>query len=121
MRNRVIDTNWLTHAKFEPTAPHRGARRRRYVVGGALLLLLAAAVHGFAGDLFFAARDLAASRQERDLLAAEIERLRTELAVERATRAELERHAAGSNAEVAELNRQVEFLTARRASGKNAD
>jgi phage shock protein A len=60
-------------------------------------------------------------RQERELLAADVERLRTELALESATGDELERHAAELNARVAELNGQVEFLKARRAPGKSAD
>ena len=77
--------------------------------------------HGFTGDLFATPRDLAALREERDLLAAEIERLRTELAVETATRGELERHAAELNARVTELHREVEFLMARTAPGLSAE
>jgi phage shock protein A len=60
-------------------------------------------------------------REERGLLAAEVERLRTELAVESATRIELERQAAELNAQLAELNGQVKFLMARRAPGKSAE
>lgn len=86
-----------------------------------LLLLVVLAGHDFAADLFTPARDLAALRDERALLAAEVERLRTELALETATRRELERHAAESNARVAELNGQVEFLRARRAPGKSTE
>jgi chromosome segregation ATPase len=71
--------------------------------------------------LYATARDLAALREERESLAAEVERLRTELAVESATRLELERQAAELNAQVAELNGQVKFLTARRAPGKSAE
>lgn len=114
-RNRVIDTTWLTHAKFEPTAP-RQDRRQRLLAAGALLLLVIATGHGFAGEVFVKARDLAALREERNLLSAEVERLRTELAVESATRRELERNAADLSAQVAELNGQVEFLRARKAS-----
>lgn len=55
------------------------------------------------------------------MLAADVERLRTELALESATGDELERHAAELNARVAELNGQVEFLKARRAPAKIAD
>lgn len=91
------------------------------MAGGAILLLVVAAGHGFAGDLYLSARDLAALRQERELLAADVERLRTELALENATREELERHAAELNARVAELNGQVEFLKVRKAPGKNAE
>lgn len=91
------------------------------IAGGALLVLLVAAGHGFAGDLFASARDVAALRSERDFLAAEVERLRTELALESAKRGELERHAVDLNAKVAELSGQVEFLKARRVSAKSAD
>jgi chromosome segregation ATPase len=86
-----------------------------------LLLLLIAGGYGFGGDLYVTARDLAALREERGLLAAEVERLRTELAVESATRIELERQAAELNAQLAELNGQVKFLMARRAPGKSAE
>lgn len=55
------------------------------------------------------------------MLAADVERLRTELALETATRDELERHAAELNARVAELDGQVAFLKDRRAPGKNAE
>jgi phage shock protein A len=85
------------------------------------LLLLIAGGYGFAGDLFVTARDLVALRKERNFLTADVERLKTELAVERATRLELERQAAELNAQVAELNGQVKFLLARRAAGKSAE
>lgn len=89
---------------------------------GALLLAAAvAAGHGFVGDLFMKARDLSALRQERASLAADVERLRTELALEHAKRVEVERHAADLNAQVAELSSQVEFLKARRPLAKSAD
>lgn len=85
------------------------------------LLLLIAGGYGFAGDFYVTARELAALREERELLAAEVERLRTAMAVESATRRELERQAAELNAQVAELNGQVEFLRARRAPGESAE
>ena len=85
------------------------------------LLLLVAGSYGFAGDLYVKARDFAALREERELLAAEIERLQTELAVERATRLELERQTAELNAQVAELNGQLKFLMARKAAGKSSE
>ncbi|HEU0225054.1 MAG TPA: hypothetical protein VFR29_06430 [Steroidobacteraceae bacterium] len=77
--------------------------------------------HGFLGELFMSVRDRIALREERDLLAASVERLQTELAVESAKRLELERHAADLNSQVAELNGQVEFLRARRPLAKSAD
>jgi hypothetical protein len=90
-------------------------------VGALLLALVIGAGHGFLGDLFTKARDLAALRRERESLTASVERLRTELAVERAKRRELERHAIDLNAQVAELNGQVEFLRARKTIAKSAD
>ena len=85
-----------------------------------MLLLVVLAGHGFAGDFYVAVRDLAALREERALLAAEVERLRTELAVESATRRELERQAAESNARVAELDGQVQFLRAVKTPNNSA-
>jgi len=82
-------------------------------------VVLLAAWHGFVGNLFVTSHELAASREERDLLAAEVERLRTQLAVESATRSELEKQVAELNAQVVDLNRQVEFLTARRRPGSS--
>lgn len=90
-------------------------------IGALLLVALIAAAHGFAGDLFTSAREVAALRAERDQLSTEVARLRTELAMESATRRELERTATDLNAQVAELNAQVQFLKARRAPGQSAD
>jgi len=82
------------------------------------LLLLVAGGYRFAGDVYSSARDLVALREERELLAAEVERLTMKLAVESATRVELEQQAAELNAQVAELNGQVKFLMARKAPDK---
>jgi phage shock protein A len=83
-----------------------------------LLLLLVAGGYGFAGDLFVEARDVAALREERESLAAEVERLTMKLAVESATRLQLEKQSAELNAQVAELNGQVKFLMVRKAPDK---
>jgi len=85
------------------------------------LLLLVAGGYRFAGDFYASARDLGALREERELLAAEVERLKMKLAVESATRLELEQQAADLNARVAELNGQVKFLMNRRAADKIAE
>ncbi|MEX2150920.1 MAG: hypothetical protein WD793_11955 [Steroidobacteraceae bacterium] len=85
------------------------------------VLFVVLAGHGFAGDFYMAVRDLAALREERTLLAAEVERLQTELAIASATRRELEQQAAESNARVAGLNGQVQFLRALRTPGKSAE
>ncbi len=84
------------------------------------MLLLVAGGYGFASDFYASARDLAALREDRELLAAEVERLKMKLAVESATRLELEQQAAELNARVAELNGQVKFLMVRRAPDKIA-
>ena len=81
-----------------------------------LLLLLVAAWQAFVGDLFVTSRDLRAAQEEQARLVAEVERLRTELALETATRDELESQAAALNARVAELDRQVAFLTSRKGA-----
>ena len=114
MRYHAIDTQWLTHASFEPMAQQRRWLQwpRSGLLAFALLLIMAGA-----GVL----ADAAAARGERATLDAEVERLRTELAVERATRAELGRHAAGLNTQVAELTRQVDFLSSRSPKGARAD
>ena len=85
------------------------------------MLLVLAAGYFLAGDFFVTARDFVALRAERTSLVAEIEQLRTELAVEAATRRELERQAAELNTQVAELNGQIEFLRARRAPDNGAN
>ena len=85
------------------------------------MLLLIAGGYGFAADFYVAARDLAALREERELLAAEVQRLQTELAMANATRLELERQAAELNAQVAELKGQVGFLRARTGPSMSAE
>lgn len=79
-----------------------------------MLLVLVAAWQAFVGDLLVTSRDLRAAQAERGRLVAEVERLRTELAMASATCDELESHAAELNARVAELDRQVAFLTSRK-------
>lgn len=120
MRTRAIDTRWLSHASFEPIARQQG-RQRWLLAGVAALLLLAGAAGGLFGDLLVNPLDLAAARRQQAVMAAEVERLRTQLAVERATRSDLEQHAADLNTQVAELTRQVDFLTARRPGGARAN
>lgn len=116
MSNRAVDTRWLTHADFEPKAPHWIRRPRSLLAAGLTLLLALVATRGFFGDMLVTAGNLAAARQEKALLAAEVERLRTQLALETATRGELEQHAAQLNDKLADLTQQVEFLTARRTA-----
>jgi hypothetical protein len=102
------DTQWLTRADFEPKA----ARRLRRL----LPLALALAV-GAAGGTFLArggtAVAVAATRNAG--LAAELERTRMELQMERATRDEMQRHADELSARVTDLAHQLEFINSRGA------
>ena len=92
-----------------------------WIAAGVALLLLIAGVYGFAGNVYLTARDLVALRADRKELAAEVERLQTQLAVENATRLELERQTAELNAKVAELKGQLEFLRARKSPGQKVE
>ncbi|KPJ81096.1 MAG: hypothetical protein AMJ58_06230 [Gammaproteobacteria bacterium SG8_30] len=110
-------THWLSQASFALEA-HDPARRRMKWAGLVLLvLLLVAAARGVVADLL----DLEAAREDQALATAEADRLRSQLAVEAATRRQLEQHAADLGAEVEELTRQVEFLSARKGSGTRAN
>ena len=115
MKDAAADTRWLTHASFAPAARRWGPQQWA-LAGAAAVLLLAAAGSGPVGDMFATASELAAVREERAALVAEVERLHTRLALEGATRGELEQHSAELNAQVAELTRQVDFLTARKTA-----
>lgn len=96
-------------------------QRRRLFVGALVVALVIGAGHGVIRDLFASASEHAALRKERETLAATVERLRMQLAVESAKRLEVERHAADLNAQVEELNGQVTFLRARKTLAKTAD
>jgi len=109
---RAGHTHWLTHASFEPVAHDALRRWLKWGAVALLALLFVAASRGVVADLF----DLTTARTEQALLLAETERLRSQLAVESATRRQLEQHAAELSAEVEELARQVEFLSARKGS-----
>ena len=121
MRNRAIDTHWLTHASFEPRARH--GRWLQWPQSGwiALVLVLIMVGAGMLGDAFVSLGEAAALRAQQATLQAEVERLRTELDVEHATRNELERQAAGLNEQVSQLSRQVQFLAARSGNGPRPD
>ena len=108
--HRAFDTRWLSHADFAPVARHPGWRWWLLATAGGLLLVLAIAVP----RIGFSLEERAAARHEQALLAAELERVTTQLALEGATRRELEGHAAELSTQVEELTRQVEFLAARR-------
>ncbi len=111
------DTHWLSHARFEPVAHDPLRHGLRWAGLAVLVLLFVAAARGVVADLF----ELQAARQEQALAAADAERLRSQLAVESATRRQLEQHAADLGAEVEELTRQVEFLSARKGTAARAN
>jgi septal ring factor EnvC (AmiA/AmiB activator) len=106
------DTQRLTRSSLELSS--RDARRRRNVV-----LAVAALATGLAALGAFHLRaapgpvSRVALEQENDALRAELGRLRTELELEKATRAELNREAGELHARITDLTNQLEFLAAR--------
>jgi len=110
-------THWLSQSSFAPEAQDPARRRIRWVALALLVLLLVAATRGVVADLV----DLRSAREEQALAVAEAERLRSQLAVEAATRRQLEQHAAELSSEVEELARQVEFLSTRKGAGARAN
>jgi len=108
------DTQWLTQASFAPTA----ARRRvgRAVLAFALIAtagIVVAARAGFLDEQVSPTARLAQAQVEVQRLSTELERANTELEMERATRAELQRHADELGERVARLTQQIEFLSSR--------
>jgi len=113
MRPRAIDTYRLTHASLEP-----GLRQPRWLQWpGVGLLAFCLLIVAVGTTVLGNTADNRATRARQQALQAEVERLRTELAVEHATRDEVERQAARLNDQVAELSRQVQFLSARAGDG----
>ena len=104
-------TRRLTESHFH-VAP-AGLRRRRWALLAAAAVIVGVIVAAPAGDLLGTARELSEARAQAAALSAEVERLETRLAVEAATRRELEQHAAELNNRLAELTAQVEFLRSR--------
>jgi len=104
-------TRRLTESHFR-VAP-AGLRQRRWVMLALAAVIVGAIVAAPAGDLLGTARALSESRAQAAALSAEVERLDTRLAVEAATRRELEQQAAELNNRLAELTAQVEFLRSR--------
>jgi septal ring factor EnvC (AmiA/AmiB activator) len=109
------DTQRLTRASLELSSREERRRRTATFVTVIVMLLLAGS-----GALYL--RDGGASpfatagtamAQENAALHADVQRLRTELDVEKATRAELNRQAADLHAKINELTNRLEFLAAR--------
>ncbi|MEQ1801446.1 MAG: hypothetical protein ABL989_05960 [Gammaproteobacteria bacterium] len=115
------DTHRLTRASLELSS--RDERRRRAVtwVTVAALLLVAAGGTLYLSDprlrnpgaALFGAAD--ALEKDNATLRAELERLRAEFDMEKATRAELNRESVELHARINELNNRLEFLTGREA------
>jgi cell division protein FtsB len=116
LMSRRADTRWLTHASLEPRP--QLPNWLQWPRSGWLALLLAVTAAGVTAAALGGSPGAADAREKQQALQAEVERLRTQLAVEHATRGELERQATGLNDQVAELTRQVQFLAAR--GGKDA-
>lgn len=106
-------TRHLTEASFQLAPTRRGQRRRVALV--LLALVVTAIVTLPLGDLFGTTKALGAAKEREAVLAAEVERLETRLAVEAATRRELEQQAVELNTRVADMAAQVEFLSSRNA------
>jgi len=111
------DTHRLTRASLELSS--RDERRRRNATFATVLTMLLLAVGGAfwlsdaGATLFPAVGGRAALAGENAALRVELERLRTELDVEKATRAELNREAGELHARINELTNRLEFLAAR--------
>ncbi|MEO8224404.1 MAG: hypothetical protein ABI661_06330 [Gammaproteobacteria bacterium] len=109
------DTQRLTRASLELSS--RDQRRRRTATLATLIftLLLAGASILFLheSDMTPWARAGDSVTEDNLALHAELERVRTELGLEKATRAELSREAGELNARINELNTRLEFLVAR--------
>jgi uncharacterized protein YlxW (UPF0749 family) len=106
----------LTESSFQ-LAP-AGRRRRQWILLAGLALLVAVMAAAPLGELLGTTRELGAARDREAVLTAEVERLQTRLAVEAATRRELEQQAGELNTRVAELAAQVEFLRSRGNGGR---
>ena len=109
------DTHRLTRASLELSS--RDDRRRRNATFATVVVTLVLATGGAlwlsdAGATLFPVGGLALAGENAELRA-ELERLRTELGLEKATRAELNREAGELHVRINELNTRLEFLTAR--------
>lgn len=107
---RSHDTQSLTREQLVLVAG--GTTRRRWLTAGALLALMAATLIALHRPLGPPVR-LADLSKDNARLQQDLEGVRLDLAMERATRAELERQIQVLNAQVTELTRQLEFVTSR--------
>lgn len=114
------DTQWLTRASFEPTAGRRLRKRLLLAIAGLAVLIVGAVRSGVFDDQLMAPLRLIEARRENASLSAGIEQVRMELAMERATRSDLQRQAEELSVRVAELTQQLQFVTSRNPSHRPA-
>jgi hypothetical protein len=108
------DTHRLTRASLELSCLHERRRRTATFVTVVVMLVLAGG-----GAFYLRGADLPFTgtsgrlAQENAALLSDVQRLRTELDMEKATRAELNRQAVELQTEINELTNRLEFLAAR--------
>ena len=111
------DTQRLTRSSLELSSRDERQRQTATFVTVIVMLLLAGggALYLQEGGIpaFRSAGAEAAMANENAALRAEVERLQTDLDVEKATRAELNRQAGELHARINELTNRLEFLAAR--------
>jgi hypothetical protein len=117
----AFDTQWLARASFEPMAGRRGGKRLWLLALIAAAALGAGAANGYLDWQLTLPGRAATSAEQRAKLVAELQRLRTELEMERATRKELQRYADELSRKVTELTHQLEFLNSRGVSAGTAE
>lgn len=109
------DTQRLTRARLELSSRDERRRQTATFVTAIVMLLLAGggALYLHDGSAMSLVGPSAIVMQENAALRADLERVRTELEMEKATRAELSREAGELHARISELTNRLEFLAAR--------
>ncbi len=111
------DTRRLTRASLELSSRDERRRQKATFVTVVVTLLLAGSgafyLRDSGGATWVAPGTAAALKQENEALRIQLERTQTELSVEKATRAELNRQAGELHARIGELNNRLEFLAVR--------
>lgn len=103
----------LSRATFEPKATTGLPARLLILVLALGIVVLLAARNGYLDVPYIAPSRFTEAERNNAVLARELDRARTDLAVERATRIEVQKHADELGGEVARLTRQLEFLQSR--------
>ena len=111
------DTHRLTRSSLELSSRDERRRQTATLVTVILMLLMAGGgafyLREGRAQAFAAGDTSAALARENAALRADLERVRTELDLEKATRAELNREAGELHARINELTNRLEFLAAR--------